>query len=229
MRMTRRPERDDNEGGAVLVIVALGLVVILGMLALTLDLGRAVAVKRDMVNAADAAALAGAQECALGHGSAEAQAAATHTAGLNGAEDMVAFDASEECDTLEDASPKLVSVTFGKEMDYYVAPILGFDSVTVNASATALWGAATRSAPIPLRVDLNALLNCGVDPDSNEQVTCYLAFANNDPRVRRTTGVGSTSVDRTGTGGTRRHATARGAARPTRSRSSSAISASTRS
>jgi Flp pilus assembly protein TadG len=177
--MTRRLRSD--EGGAVLVLVALGLVVILGMLALTLDLGRAVAVKRDMVNAADAAALAGAQQCALGRGAAAAQAAATQTAGLNGAENTVLFDAGEECDDLQDGTPKLVSVTYGKVMDYYVAPILGFDSVTINASATALWGAATRSAPIPLRVDINALLDCGVNPTTDDQVTCYLPFANNDP------------------------------------------------
>ena len=54
-------QRLREERGAVAVIVGLALVVLLGMAALTVDLGRAVAVKRDMVNGADAAALGAAQ------------------------------------------------------------------------------------------------------------------------------------------------------------------------
>ena len=62
----------DEESGAVLMIVAISLLALLGMVVLTFDLGRGVALKRNMVNAADAAALAAARECGLAHGTAPA-------------------------------------------------------------------------------------------------------------------------------------------------------------
>ncbi len=185
MRVITRMRRD--EGGAVIVLVALGIMFfILGMLALTVDLGRAVGVKRDIVNAADAAALAGAQQCAFGKGPVVAEQAATATAVLNGADPTEVapfFDPSPECalGAVITGDPKYVSVEYGEVLDYFVAPYLGFDSITITARATALWGAATRSAPIPLRVDINSLLNCGIEPGSDDEVTCYLGFGNNDP------------------------------------------------
>jgi Flp pilus assembly protein TadG len=58
----------DEEQGAVLAMVAISLIVMLGMAVLTFDLGHGVALKRNMVGAADAAALAAARECGLAHG-----------------------------------------------------------------------------------------------------------------------------------------------------------------
>jgi len=55
------PRRDD-ERGAVMVIFALLLVVMLGMAALVVDVGYATQKKRQLQNAVDAAALAGAQD-----------------------------------------------------------------------------------------------------------------------------------------------------------------------
>lgn len=178
MRMTQRIRND--EGGAVLVIVALGLVVILGMLALTLDLGRAVTVKRDMVNAADAAALAGAQQCAMGAGTGAAEAAALETAMLNGAESTVLFDADAECDDPVALGPKTVAVKYSKDMDYYVAPILGFDGVTITAEATAIWGPAGRTRPVPFVAEQGAFQGpCNI-PNVPEGTLCPLWFDNND-------------------------------------------------
>ena len=50
----------DEEHGAVLAIVAISFICLIGMLVLTFDLGRGVALKRNMVNGADSAALAAA-------------------------------------------------------------------------------------------------------------------------------------------------------------------------
>ena len=58
-------------------MVAISLIVLIGMAVLTFDLGRGVALKRNMVNAADAGALAAARECGLANGEASAMAAAT--------------------------------------------------------------------------------------------------------------------------------------------------------
>ena len=66
----------DEEQGAVLVMVAISLIALIGMAVLTFDLGRGVALKRNMVNAADAGALAAARECGLAHGEASATQAA---------------------------------------------------------------------------------------------------------------------------------------------------------
>ena len=64
----------DEDQGAVLAIVAISLLVLLGMLVLTFDLGHGVALKRNMVNAADAGALAAARECGLAKGKLSATA-----------------------------------------------------------------------------------------------------------------------------------------------------------
>src|SRR3972149_1344243 len=77
MRMSRAAfaRVRSEERGAVLMIVALCLLILLGMLVLTVDLGRGVAYKRQLVTGADAAALAAAQQCALGNGTSVARAA----------------------------------------------------------------------------------------------------------------------------------------------------------
>ena len=53
----------DDEGGAVLLIVAFVLVAVVGMAVLVFDLGSLVSTRRAAVTAADAAALAAAQSC----------------------------------------------------------------------------------------------------------------------------------------------------------------------
>lgn len=175
MRMIARARRE--EGGAVLVLVALGLVFfILGMLALTVDLGRAVGVKRNMVNAADAAALAAAQQCALGNGSVAAQAAALQTAQLNGAQTQISlqFVPAGACPPGDPpaAGQKFVTVRYGTLVDYFVAPVLGFDNIDVTASATARW-----SVPgvVPMTVNVALLQLCdAVDPDPGNR--CSLTY-----------------------------------------------------
>jgi len=57
--------RHRDEGGAVVLMLAILLVVMFGILVLTVDLGGTVGRKRGMVRAADAAALAAAQACTV--------------------------------------------------------------------------------------------------------------------------------------------------------------------
>ena len=59
-RLLRRRSRDEE--GVVLVLIAVGLVVFLGVAAVAIDLGVGYASSRQMQNSADAAAMAGAQE-----------------------------------------------------------------------------------------------------------------------------------------------------------------------
>ena len=60
VRIARRRSREED--GVILVLLAVGLVVFLGVAAVAIDLGVAYASSRQMQNAADAAAMAGAQE-----------------------------------------------------------------------------------------------------------------------------------------------------------------------
>jgi Flp pilus assembly protein TadG len=163
MRVTKRFRSE--ESGAVMMIVALSLVFLIGMLALTVDLGRMIAVKREMVRAADAAALAAAQECALRHGSVEAKKAAETIATENHAgSNLVSFTIDPQCDNPTTTDAKLVTVKFQTTLNMFFAGIFGINSGTVGAEATASWKAA---GPIPITVNVAPLENCKLRPEEN--------------------------------------------------------------
>ena len=63
-----------HENGQTLIYVALGMVVLLGFVALAIDVGYVYGERRRMQNAADAGALAGAHDLCLGLGDAAARA-----------------------------------------------------------------------------------------------------------------------------------------------------------
>jgi Flp pilus assembly protein TadG len=178
MRMTRA--RDD-ESGAVLVFVAVCLVVLLGMVALTVDLGRAVAIKRDMVNAADAAALAGAQVCAIHRDAGLAEADALETSSLNGADGTFSFSAPQCEVTNAPGGARTVTVTSRTFVEYLIAPILGFEGTDVVASATAIWQPTGVKNPVPfVAAEGTFASDCPIGPDLPVGTPCYLWFDNDD-------------------------------------------------
>lgn len=78
------PNSPRNQRGAVAIIVGLSLFILVGMLALVLDLGHLYVVKTELQNAADAAALSGAKELdGTVAGIGRAQTRAIEAAGLN--------------------------------------------------------------------------------------------------------------------------------------------------
>jgi hypothetical protein len=167
----------DEEHGAVLMIVAISLLVLVGMLVLTFDLGRAVAIKRQMVNGTDAAALAAAQQCALGNGTAAARAAAESVLAQNKGGAGVTTFTAPECDTLVNMSPNLVTVGSTVDVEYYFAGIFGFDSGPVVADAVAQWGPVNHAYPIPITVDNQQLINCGIPGEyDGEDLNCDLEY-----------------------------------------------------
>jgi Flp pilus assembly protein TadG len=152
-----------NEDGSVVMMVAICLFVLLGMLVLTFDLGRIVAVRRDMVNASDAAALAAAQACAQQRDYDVANAAAATLVGENSKNlsetTMDDLDAPQ-CETL-DGTLKYASVHAQTTVNYYFAQIFGFDDGPVGTTATAAWGPAIGVAnPVPLRLLNASVLSC---------------------------------------------------------------------
>ena len=156
----------DEENGAVLAIVAISLICLIGMLVLTFDLGRGVALKRNMVNGADAAALAAAMECGRANGEAAArQEAADLLVANNGAATVTGFQINPgpaQCSGDPSPDPDnnpTVTVTVTVPQEYFCAPIFGINNGTVVASATAEWTLEI-SGPAPLKVEALKVDEC---------------------------------------------------------------------
>ncbi|MGH2699501.1 MAG: pilus assembly protein TadG-related protein [Actinomycetota bacterium] len=159
-----------DERGAVLAIVALLLIAILGMVALVVDAGAVLVKRRKVVAAADSASLAAAQSCAREQGDVTSQADTYASRNLDGAS-LVNFQ-PVGCDS--SAASGSVAVTYGAAQDLYFAPLLGLDeTIAVEASATAIWGPARKSEPVPIALNLN-------DPRSCSGTACNLWL---DPSV----------------------------------------------
>jgi Flp pilus assembly protein TadG len=171
----------DDEQGAVLAIVAITLLALLGMLVLTFDLGRGVALKRNMVNAADAAALAAARECGLARGEASATAAADQLIADNnslaGRVGPLEFTPDPAvCSGAGNPDPdghNTVTVTVRVPQEYFFAQIFGFDSGEVVASATAEW-TLQLSNPAPLKVGALKVKECLEDGPGS---SCYVGYS----------------------------------------------------
>ena len=171
----------DEERGAVMMIVGLSLVVFLGMLVLTVDIGRGVAFKRQVVNGTDAAALAAAQQCALGNGSVAAQNAANTVLAQN-VQLPVTVTGIEmpECDSPEGTELKTVTVTTNADIEYFFAPIFGVADGDIATHAVAIWGVASSANPIPITVDMQQLNDClifpGTPPEPDQELECKLEY-----------------------------------------------------
>jgi Flp pilus assembly protein TadG len=168
----------DEERGAVLAIVAISLICLLGMLVLTFDLGRGVALKRNMVNAADAGALAAARECGLAHGEGEARKAAEQlVADNNSAATVTGFEIDQvpQCSGAGSDGERQVTVTVNVGQEYFFAQIFGFNSGTVTATATAEWESGVLNPP-PLKLDRLKVDECVADPEGTEAAECWYEF-----------------------------------------------------
>jgi hypothetical protein len=134
-----------EEKGAVLVLVAAALVVLLGFGALTIDVGSLFLNRERLVNAADAAALAGVQF--LPADPVSAADTALYYAYQNGVEPgEVTVDISGD--------GKTITVSAVRQVGFFLAPVLGFTSTEVSAEAKArvggveaVWGAAPLGIP----------------------------------------------------------------------------------
>jgi len=167
----------DEEQGAVLMMVALSLVVLIGMAVLTFDLGRGVALKRNMVNAADAGALAAARECGLAKGEANAKTAAGDlVSDNNSAATVTGFEINPSpavCSGGGNPDPdghNTVTVTVRVPQEYFFAQIFGFDGGQVVASATAEWTGGVAN-PVPLKLNVADVQDCTTGGE------CFFEFA----------------------------------------------------
>jgi Flp pilus assembly protein TadG len=125
------------------VVLSLLMIPLLGFAAIAVDVGALYAERARLQVAADAAALAVAQDCARGAcGDMVATASAMVSAndGRAGAAPPVLS-----------SNPLRVTVNGRTPVKHWFAPVIGFDSTAVSASATVAWGApGAGTAVLPL-------------------------------------------------------------------------------
>ena len=124
-----------QESGQTLVIVAFALIALIGFLALAIDVGVLYAWRRDMQNAADAAALAGARVICDGGTRAQAEAAIEDYATVQNR--ATGFDS--------EIDGGLVTVTTSVDAPLFFARVLGTSESGVVARAAARCGEAEGS------------------------------------------------------------------------------------
>ncbi len=139
-----------RQKGQTLVVVAVLLVVLIGFLGLVIDGGNVYAQRRQMQNAADAAALAGARALALDESVDEAVAKYASDNGADGWDPPTVTE-------------RTVSVVVTKAVTTYFVRVLGITSVSVGARATA------RVFPLDEA-------SCGVMPITVENLPEFLTY-----------------------------------------------------
>jgi Flp pilus assembly protein TadG len=141
--ISRSRRRLDEERGATAVILSLLLIPLLGFAAIAVDVGALYAERARLQVAADAAALAVAQDCSRGNcGDMLATAQALITA--NDGEGTAAHPVLS-------SAPLSVTVTGSTPQEHWFAPVLGHDSTAVSATATVGWGGPSQgTAVLPL-------------------------------------------------------------------------------
>ena len=136
-----------GEDGAVAVIMALFMVVLLGITAIVVDVGMIYAERFQLQNGADAAALAIAQDCAAGNCS-NAGATATQLAGKNSHDGVSAATAVIAGNTVT-VRTRTATLDGGSAVQHWFAPVLGIQSTTVEAVAKASWGSPSKATVFP--------------------------------------------------------------------------------
>lgn len=143
------------EHGAAGVFIAITMAVLLGMAGLAIDVGAIYQERRVLSNGADAAALAIAEDCALGTTSCDnhtAKVTAQLFANENADDGVAAVDS-----VAIDHSAQTVAVTLSTLdaegntlLDPYFAEVVGFNGTTVHATAIAEWGFPSAGYALPL-------------------------------------------------------------------------------
>ncbi len=124
-----------NQGGQIFVLFGAMLTAIIGFSALAVDVGGFVSDRRDLQNAADAMALAGAID--LPSASA-ARSAAEAWAEKNGIESDQIESIVVNGQLLPDRPNPEIVVTLKREHEFQLAPVLGIDSTDVSVHAKAI-------------------------------------------------------------------------------------------
>ena len=135
-----------DQNGGVLILVAILLVVLMGMAALTVDVGGLYLGRRQAVNAADASALAAAFE----NNENQAENAAQEYAEIINDVNFEGIAFTYFGAGQSDKDTRIITVLVSKEVEFYFAPILGFDDSEVLAMASVQQGPGNGLVPFGL-------------------------------------------------------------------------------
>jgi Flp pilus assembly protein TadG len=139
----RLRKRSADERGAAAVTLALLLVPMLGFAAIAVDVGALYAERARLQVAADAAAIAVAQDCSRGNCGDMLATAQTLITANDGDGTAAHPELSND--------PVSVTVTGSTPKQHWFAPVLGLDSTAVSATATVGWGGPSEgTALLPL-------------------------------------------------------------------------------
>lgn len=150
-------DKASNERGAVSVLVAILMVVLIGFTALAVDVGLLHSERAQLQNGADASAIAMAQTCARDSSSTDCSTTSPLAGGLanenalDGMSDVFAIE-------LDKVAQKVTVTTSAKEpggaknsVSLLFANLLGFASTEVGARSSAVWGSPRAGrTPFPL-------------------------------------------------------------------------------
>ena len=143
---------NESERGAVAVIVALMMVVLIGFGALAVDVGMLYAQKAQLQSGADAAALAIAQDCAK-RGTTLCQSAAPATAVQYAKLNSNSGMADAPAPTFPSAGTVVVTTAAkdanGPGITLWLANIFGISRAAVGATSKAVWGGQLRTHHCP--------------------------------------------------------------------------------
>ena len=184
--MTLRERVDaSNEDGVTLVIVAICLVAIFAMVALTVDVGGLLVRRRAMVSASDAAALAAAQSCFKGQalaGDPETKADELAKANVDVIQPSSGGIVAAETVGCNGSSKGHVTVQYVTNYPLFFASVLGLaKSGTVTTKGTAAWGPLAGGYAIPIVLQTGQLQGvCKVPDGAVIGDTCAFWYNNND-------------------------------------------------
>lgn len=148
--------RDDS--GATIIVVALCLVVLIAFVGLVIDVGRVFAERRELSRGADAAVLAVAADCGTHTGTCD------HATALDTADSYADANADDGAAGIAGLALDLDERTVwartetadpddgSNRLDLLFMRVLGFESTTVTAEATATWGYPAGGSVLPLIV-----------------------------------------------------------------------------
>ncbi len=155
MRNRTISRRDNGESGQTLVVVTLALIALIGFLALAIDVGVLYSWRRNLQNAADAGALAGAGEICRGNPGSAISVAEAYA---------IENRADAATAVIEGESNNIVRVTATSDVSLFFARALGMAESGVTAEAAAVCGGVTRAGhiwPIALHDSLLVGKTCG--------------------------------------------------------------------
>lgn len=152
-----------EEKGSVLVLVAIGMIVFLGMTALVLDSGQQYITKSRLQNAVDAAALAGAQDLVFADDGVTATATATTYLDENGIilPEVGVENPDDISITFNNPDYTEITVTATRDVSFRFAPIFGNDDKYKHNTI----GASAKVAVYPIK-STTGVLPIGIRQDS---------------------------------------------------------------